>query len=180
MLFTHFGFSGPLILELSSYIQGENLSEWKFYVDLKPGLSQQQVKARILRDFEGNPNKQLITIVQGLLPHRLAEVFVTQMGLGADKPVNQVTKSEREIIEQGLKQFQLPISGFRGLEEAIITRGGVSVKEINPSTMESKKCKGLYFAGEVMDVDGYTGGYNLQIAFSTGALAGREAALAQA
>ncbi len=176
MLFTHFGFSGPLILEISSHIQGENLDDWTFYIDLKPGLTSQQVKNRILRDFESNPNKEFLTILQGLLPSRLAKVFGEELGLPIEKPINQITKEEREKIEKGLKSFPLPITGFRSFDEAVITRGGGKIGEINPSTMESKLCKNLFFAGEVMDVDGYTGGYNLQIAFSTGFLAGQEAA----
>lgn len=176
MLFTHFGFSGPLILELSSHIQGEDLNQWKIYLDLKPGLNREQLETRVLRDFSQQPNKQILSILQGLLPARLAEVFAEKLDISFEKPVNQITKVQREAIINSLKTFMLPVSGFRPIDEAIITRGGVNVKEIYPGTMESKKCKGLYFAGEVLDVDGHTGGYNLQIAFSTGSLAGESAA----
>lgn len=176
MLFTHFGFSGPLVLELSSHIQGEDLNHWRIYLDLKPGLDPQQLEGRILRDFDQQPNKQLLSILQGLLPQRLAEVFAAQLSFDFQRPVNQITKEERREIVARLKSFPLPVAGFRPISEAIVTRGGVNVKELNPATMESKLVKGLYFAGEVMDVDGHTGGYNLQIAFSTGTLAGEAAA----
>ncbi|NLB91094.1 MAG: NAD(P)/FAD-dependent oxidoreductase [Clostridiales bacterium] len=176
MVFTHFGFSGPLVLTLSSSIQGEDLANWQFYLDFKPGLTPQQVENRLLRDFDAMPNKKLLTVMYGLLPQRLATVFLNELDIEGESPVNQITKEQRNTIGQGLKNFSFPISGFGDFNEAIVTRGGVHVKEISPGTMESKLVKGLFFAGEVMDVDGYTGGYNLQIAFSTGYLAGQGAA----
>ena len=172
MLFTHFGVSGPLVLSASCHINGEAQA----YIDLKPALDEETLDRRILRDFEELKNKDFANSLGALLPQKLIPVVVAQSGIPPHKKVNSVTKEERRRLVQLLKGLSFTIIGKRPIDEAIITSGGVSVKEINPSTMESKLVKGLFFAGEVIDVDAYTGGYNLQIAFSTGALAGESAA----
>lgn len=173
MLFTHFGVSGPLCLSASSIV-GKVLKKQPLFmwIDLKPALTKEQLDRRLLRDFEDNLNKQFKNAVQGLLPQKMQPVFIGLSGIPADKKVNEITREERAGILSLLKAFPLTLTGLRGFDEAIITRGGVSVKEVNPSTMESKLLSGLYFAGEVLDVDATTGGYNLQIAWSTGWLAG--------
>ncbi len=173
MLFTHFGVSGPLCLSASSLI-GKELKKQKLLmeIDLKPALTAEQLNRRLLRDFEANLNKQFKNAVQGLLPQKMQPVMIALTGISADKKVNEITKEERAHLLSLLKAFPLTLTGLRGFEEAIITRGGISVKEVNPSTMESKLVSGLYFAGEVLDLDAMTGGYNLQIAWSTGYLAG--------
>lgn len=173
MLFTHFGVSGPLCLSAGSLV-GRELKKQKLdmEIDLKPALTVEQLDHRLLRDFEANINKQYKNAVQGLLPQKMQPVFIELSGIPADKKVNEITKEERARILSLLKKFPLTLTGLRGFDEAIITRGGVSVKEVNPSTMESKLVSGLYFAGEVLDLDALTGGYNLQIAWSTGYLAG--------
>ena len=176
MLFTHFGISGPLVLELSSHVPSQRWTSCEVWLDTKPGLDEKQLDARLLRDFEGLSRKQLRHALPGLLPARLAEMLPEMCGIPADKPVHQVTKEERRRLCALLKALPLPIAQARPIAEAVITRGGVEVKEINPSTMASKRAPGIYFAGEVIDVDAHTGGYNLQIAFSTGALAGASAA----
>ena len=177
MLFTHFGVSGPLILSASSYYAKKcGQSRAKLSIDLKPALSKEQLDRRILRDFEENKNKQFGNALGRLLPAKLVPVIVELSGIMPEKKVNEVTKKERSNLVELLKGLNMTVTGTRGFAEAIITQGGVSVKEINPSTMESKLVKGLYFAGEVLDVDGVTGGFNLQVAWSTGALAGRSAA----
>ena len=175
MLFTHFGISGPLVLTLSSYMP-EDMTDIKLCIDLKPALDEQTLDARLLRDFQEYSRKQLTAVMDGLVPHNLGQQILVLAGISPQTPVNSVTQAQRATILQLLKALPLTVKGLRGLEEAIVTRGGVTVKEINPSNMESKLTKGLYFAGEVMDVDAHTGGYNLQIAFSTGALAGKAAA----
>lgn len=175
MLFTHFGISGPLVLTLSSYLP-EDLKDVRMCIDLKPALDEQTLDARLLRDFQEYSRKQLTAVMDGLVPHNLGQQILLLAGISPQTPVNSVTQAQRASILQLLKALPLTPKGVRGFNEAIVTRGGVSVKEINPSTMESKLVSGLYFAGEVMDVDAQTGGYNLQIAFSTGALAGRSAA----
>ncbi len=173
MLFTHFGVSGPLCLSASSRVGGLLKKQPLFmWIDLKPALTKEQLDRRLLRDFEANINKQLKNAVQGLLPQKLQPVFIDLSGIPADKKVNAITREERAGLLALLKAFPLTLTGLRGFDEAIITRGGVSVKEVNPSTMESKLLSGLYFAGEVLDLDATTGGYNLQIAWSTGWLAG--------
>ena len=177
MLFTHFGISGPLVLTLSSLLP-EDLSGVRLAIDLKPALDEATLDARLLRDFKQMSRKQLISVMDGLEPHSLAEQVLKLAGLSPSRPVNSVTQAERHAILTLLKALPLTPKGLRGFNEAIITRGGVDVRKINPSTMESKLMPGLYFAGEVMDVDAVTGGFNLQIAFSTGALAGKCAAQA--
>ncbi len=177
MLFTHFGISGPLALEASSHMVDFPPDDWKMTLDLKPGLTPEQLEARLLRDFEAMSRKQLGSVMPGLLPGKLAELFPELSGISHDKPVHQISRQERSRMGALLKELPLPVSGFRPIAEAIVTRGGVTVKEVSPATMESRLVPGLYFAGEVLDVDAHTGGFNLHIAFSTGALAGRSAAL---
>lgn len=174
MLFTHFGVSGPLILSASSIYQDE-VSKNKnvtLSLDLKPGLSEEQLDKRILRDFDEQKNKLFKNSLDGLLPSKLIPVIVELSGINGAKEVNEVTKEERKRLVLLLKNLVMTPIGTARIEEAIITRGGINVKEVNASTMESKLVKGLYFAGEVLDVDAMTGGFNLQIAWSTGYLAG--------
>lgn len=170
MLFTHFGVSGPTILSGSAHLVRTNIENVKLIIDLKPALSEEKLEERILRDFENEKNKDFKNSLEKLLPKKLIPVVVEMMNI--DKKVNEVTKVERKKLVEILKKLTIEISGFRPVEEAIITAGGVSVKEINPKTMESKLVKGLYFAGKIIDVDSYTGGFNLQIAYSTGYTAG--------
>ena len=170
MLFTHFGVSGPLILTASSYYNKSKGA--MLYIDLKPAMSEEQLDKRILRDFEENKNRQFKNSLGGLFPVKLIPVMLELSGIDPEKKVNEVTREERRSFVRLIKRVPLTVTGTRGFEEAIITRGGVSVRDINPSTMESKKIRGLYFAGEVLDVDALTGGFNLQIAWSTGHLAG--------
>ena len=179
MLFTHFGISGPLVLTLSSLLP-EDLSGVRLSIDLKPALDEQTLDQRLLRDFKAMSRKQLISVMDGLEPHSLAEQLLKLAGLSPNMPVNGVTAEQRRSILEILKDLPLTPKRLRDFNEAIITRGGVEVKGINPSTMESKRVKGLYFAGEVLDVDAQTGGFNLQIAWSTGALAGVSAAAGDA
>ena len=167
MLFTHFGVSGPLVLSASSHIRDMQPNRYKLLIDLKPALTPEQLDARIQRDFGENLNRDFSNGIRALLPAKLIPVAVRLSGIPADKKVNSITKEERRRFGELLKAFPVRISGFRPIDEAIITSGGVSVKEIDPKTMQSKLCSGLFFAGEVMDVDAYTGGFNLQIAFST-------------
>ena len=176
MLFTHFGVSGPLVLTLSSYLP-EDLKDVRMAIDLKPALDELTLDSRLLRDFQEYSRKQLTAVMDGLVPHNLGQQILVLAGISPQTPVNSVTAAQRATILQLLKALPLTPKGLRGFNEAIVTRGGVTVKEINPSTMESKLAPGLYFAGEVMDVDAHTGGFNLQIAFSTGALAGKNAAM---
>ena len=175
MLFTHYGISGPLALTLSSYMP-ENLEDVRMSIDLKPALDDQTLDARLLRDFQEFQRKRLTAVMDGLVPHNLGQQILVLAGISPQMPVNSVTAAQRAAILNLLKNLPLTPKRLRGFEEAIVTRGGVTVKEVNPSTMESKLMPGLYFAGELMDVDAHTGGYNLQIAFSTGALAGTNAA----
>ena len=170
MLFTHFGV--PMILSASSHLREMEKGRYLIYIDLKPALSCEQLDARILRDFSENNNKDYINSLGGLLPRKLIPVVVKLSGIKANEKVNQITKEQRNLLVKILKEFKITIKGFRPIDEAIITSGGVKVSEINPKTMESKLIKNLFFAGEVIDVDAYTGGFNLQIAFSTGRLAG--------
>ena len=174
MLFTHFGVSGPIILSLSN-MAAEALSkgmEVELAIDLKPALSEEKLDARIQRDFTTYSRKQLVNGMKDLRPQRLIPVVCDMAYLDEEKFINQVSREERKRLVDTLKRFVVPITGTRPIAEAIVTAGGVSVKEINPKTMESKLINGLYFAGEVMDVDGYTGGFNLQAAFSSGYAAG--------
>lgn len=173
MLFTHFGVSGPLILSASSVVNDEiRGGELQMEVDLKPALTEEQLDARILRDFEENKNRQFKNAVQKLLPSKMISIVIQLSGISPEKKINEITKQERKRLLEVVKHFPMTLTGLRDFKEAIITRGGVNVKEVDPSTMESKIVKGLYFAGEVLDVDAYTGGFNLQIAWSTGYLAG--------
>lgn len=172
LLFTHFGVSGPVVLSASSHIKEMQSGRFELHIDLKPALTEEQLDKRLLREFKENPSKALINIMNSLLPKSLVPVFVKLTGIHPATKANQVTREMRMDIISLLKDFKLTVTDFRPIEEAVITSGGVEVKEINPKTMESKLCKNLYFCGEVIDVDAYTGGFNLQIAFSTGYLAG--------
>ena len=179
MLFTHFGVSGPIILSSSAHIvryKGieEKLQKRKIIliIDLKPALTEEKLDNRILRDFEAEKNKQFKNSLDALLPQKLIPIIIRKSKISPNKKVNEVTKEERKKLVMILKKFDIEIQNFRPIEEAIITSGGINIKEINPRTMESKIIKGLYFAGEVIDVDSYTGGFNLQIAYSTGYVAG--------
>lgn len=174
MLFTHYGVSGPLILSASSFLDKyiKQKKELALSIDLKPALSEEQLDDRIIRDFEKNRNKQFKNALDELLPKKLIPVMIRESDIDPEKKVNTITKEERRQLVSSIKGFTMSIEGFRGFQEAIITRGGVSVKEINPSTMESKQAAGVFFAGEVLDLDALTGGFNLQIAWSTGYTAG--------
>ena len=174
MLFTHFGVSGPLVLTASCFYDCNK--NGTLLLDLKPALSEEQLDKRVLRDFEEGLNKQFKNILGGLFPSKLIPVMIQLSGIDPEKPVNEITREERISFVRLIKSVPMTITKTRSFNEAIITRGGVSVKEINPSTMESKLVKGLYFAGEVLDLDAETGGFNLQIAWSTGHLAGKSAA----
>ena len=172
MLFTHFGVSGPLVLSASSHIPQVESGRYIFYIDLKPALDEKKLDERILRDFKEIPNRIFANSLSKLLPSKMIPTVVELAGIDGEKQVNSVTKQERQRLVSLLKAFPVHIRSFRPIAEAIVTSGGVKVSEVSPKTMESKLVKGLYFAGEVLDVDGYTGGFNLQIAFSTGCLAG--------
>lgn len=172
MLFTHFGISGPLVLSASAHMRKIGQKQYTAVIDLKPGLTLNQLNVRILRDFDEAKNRDFANSLDRLLPKSLIPVIITLSGIPRDEKVNQISREQRERLCSVIKNMTLHITGTRPIEEAIITGGGISVKEINPSTMESKIIKGLYFAGEIMDVDAYTGGFNLQIAFSTGFTAG--------
>ena len=172
MLFTHFGVSGPMVLSASAHMRQMAPGRYTLYIDWKPGLSPEQLDARILRDFAERSNMDLANALGKLLPRLLIPVMLEQCEIKPVKKCHAVTREERLRLVQGIKSMAVNVSGFRPLSEAIVTAGGVSVKEINAKTMESKLVSGLYFAGEVLDVDAYTGGFNLQIAFSTGMAAG--------
>lgn len=173
MLFTHYGVSGPLILSASSYINKKLAEqELQLFIDLKPALSMEQLQKRLIRDFEENNHKQFKNALNGLFPSRLIPVMIAISGIDPEKKVCEISKVERTAFAECIKALPLTITGTADYNEAIVTKGGVSVKDINPSTMESKHVQGLYFAGEMIDVDALTGGYNLQIAWSTGHLAG--------
>lgn len=176
MLFTHYGVSGPMILSASSHMREMERGRYKILIDLKPGLTHEQLDARVLRDFAENVNRNFINSLNALLPKKLVPVVVRLCKVPISTKVNQITKEQRQTLVNLLKSFTVTVTDFRPVEEAIITSGGVDVTQINPKTMESKLVKGLYFAGEVIDADAYTGGFNLQIAFSTGRLAGESAA----
>lgn len=178
MLFTHFGITGPIVLSLS-----DKASQWisqghvvSAVIDLKPALTQEVLDKRVLRDLEKHHLKQMAGALGELLPHRLIDVVLTLSGIPRELPVSELKKAQRMSLVQTMKSMKLTITGTRPIEEAIVTAGGISVKEVNPSTMESKKVKGLYFAGEVLDIHAFTGGYNLQAAFSTGHMAALSAA----
>lgn len=173
MLFTHFGVSGPLMLSASSVVNDEiRKGNLTLFIDWKPALSEEQLDRRILKDFEENKNRQFKNAVDGLVPAKLLPVLIKRSGIPEEKKVNEITKEERKNLTLCLKRFSVTLTGLRDFSEAIVTRGGVSLKEVNPSTMESKLVRGLLFAGEVLDLDAFTGGFNLQIAWSTGYLAG--------
>ena len=180
MLFTHFGVSGPIILSGSAHLlRVKNVNELlknkkiKLSIDLKPALDNNTLDLRIRRDFEELKNKQFKNSLDKILPRKLIDVIIKLSKINAEKQVNSITREERLRLVNLLKNLEFTIKDFRPIEEAIITAGGISTKEINPATMESKIVKGLYFAGEIIDVDAYTGGFNLQIAFSTGYIAGK-------
>ena len=180
MIFTHFGVSGPTILSGSAHLVREKnieslLKEKKVLlkIDFKPALTEEKLDSRILRDFEEVKNKQFKNSLDKLLPQKLIPVIIERANINSNKKVNEITKLERKNLVKLLKNFEIYIKDFRPIEEAIITSGGINIKEINPKTMESKLVKGLYFAGEIIDVDSYTGGFNLQIAYSTGYTAGK-------
>ena len=170
MLFTHFGISGPLVLSCSSHMR-KNVSEYRLEIDLKPALDEASLDSRIVSDFAKYINRDICNALKDMLPQKMISPFVELCGLPVNIKPNSITKEQRKCILSTLKHFPLPVKGLRPVSEAVITSGGVSTKEINSSTMESKICPGLYFAGEIIDVDAYTGGFNLQIAFSTGKLA---------
>ena len=172
MLFTHFGVSGPIIIKASAYIHKYLDKQLSLSIDLKPALDEKQLDDRILKDFKMFQNKQLKNSLDKLLLHSLVPVVLEKSGLDGEKKINEMTKEERKVLGQTIKNISFTITGLRGFDEAIITKGGVKVKEVDPGTMESKLVGGLYFAGEVLDLDALTGGFNLQIAWSTGYLAG--------
>jgi predicted Rossmann fold flavoprotein len=180
MLFTHFGVSGPIILSGSAHlVRYKNIDnlfknkQIKLKIDLKPALTEEKLNDRILRDFEESKNKTFKNSLDKLLPQKLIPVIIERSKISPEKQVNSITKQERMELIKLLKEFEVTIKAFRKIEDAIITSGGINVKEVNPKTMESKKIQGLYFAGEILDVDSYTGGFNLQIAYSTGFVAGK-------
>ena len=176
MLFTHFGVSGPLVLSASAHLRDWEKEHYRLSIDLKPALDEQRLDTRILRDIGENPNRELESLVRGLVPHSMAPVVLRRLGVTGTLRAHSVTKEQRRALVQLLKHFEISITGVRPVAEAIVTAGGVKVGEVKPNTMESKLVSGLYFAGEVLDVDAYTGGFNLQIAWATGHLAGVSAA----
>ena len=180
MLFTHFGVSGPMILSSSAHLvrypsvmEKMHKNQIKLVIDLKPAISDEELDKRVLRDFEMFKNKDFRNSLERLLPQKLIPVITQISGINPYQKVNEISKEDRKRFVELLKNFEIPLKGFRPIEEAIITAGGISTKEIYPKTMESKLVKGLYFAGEIIDVDAYTGGFNLQIAYSTGVAAGK-------
>ena len=176
MLFTHFGVSGPLVLSASAHLRNREKDSYRLSIDLKPALDEQKLEARILRDVAENPNRGLDKIIGGLVHRSMVSVVLDKLDLSAGQKANALTKEQRRALIALLKHFPVAVSGTRPVEEAIVTTGGVKVGEVQPATMESKLLHGLYFAGEVLDVDAYTGGFNLQIAWATGRQAGRSAA----
>lgn len=175
MLFTHFGISGPIVLSCSSYINRKDFNNLTFYIDLKPALNNETISNRLIREFKENNTKILFSVMRSLLPKVLIDVVLSQASVSGNKNCSEITVEERIRLLKTLKGLKFQPKKLRPIEESIITSGGVCVKEINPKTMESKLVKGLFFAGEVLDVDAVTGGYNLQIAFSTGYIAGKNA-----
>lgn len=176
MMFTHFGVTGPMILSASACLPGMKRGRYEAIIDLKPALDEKTLEKRLISEIAGMPNRNYGNMLHALLPSKLVPVFARMTGIGADRKCNGITREERLRVIRLLKGFPFTVSGFRPIEEAIVTKGGVCVKEIDPGTMECKTIRGLYFAGEVLDVDAYTGGFNLQIAFSTAVLAMRSAA----
>ena len=175
MLFTHFGISGPMVLSASSHLSKVHPSECTAVIDMKPALDEKTLDAKLLSVFGEAKNKDFENAIRPLMPAKFAEYIPKYLGIDPRKKVNEITKEERRKLLEALKSLKIKLSGFRPIEEAIITRGGVNVKEIDPKSMRSKICGGLYFIGEVLDLDAYTGGYNLQIAFSTAIAAARDA-----
>ena len=173
MLFTHFGVSGPLVLSASSHMRHMGKAKYRLEIDLKPGLDEKKLDARILRDFDKYANKEFKNSLTDLAGKSMIPVLIRLSGIPEDTKVNSITREQRHRLLHLFKAFPVSISGMRPIKEAIVTAGGVSTKEVNPRTMESKLVDGLYFAGEVLNLDGYTGGFNLQIAWSTGYIAGK-------
>ncbi|MBQ0125053.1 MAG: aminoacetone oxidase family FAD-binding enzyme, partial [Clostridiales bacterium] len=167
MLFTHFGMSGPMILSASAHMRPMEKDRFSVSIDLKPALDEKTLDARVLSDFDKYKNKNFENALSDLLPSKMIRPFINKCGIPYDKKVNSITRSEREAIIETFKSINISVRGFRPIEEAIVTSGGVDISEIDPKTMRSKICENLYFAGEIMDVDAYTGGFNLQIAFAT-------------
>lgn len=176
MLFTHYGLTGPLVLSASAHLRDMTPKRYEIFIDLKPALDEKTLDARLLSDFEKYKNKDFLNALSDLLPQKLIAPLVERSGIDGRKKVNAITKEERRDFLSLLKGLRISVKGFRPIDEAIITKGGVVLTEIDPKTMASKLCEGLYFAGEVLDLDAYTGGFNLQIAFSTAVLAGEAAA----
>lgn len=175
LLFTHLGVSGPLVLSASSYLAGSAPEDMRLFIDLKPALDEKTLDLRILRDFEKYTNKDLVNGLRDLLPAKLAEIFPALLNLPRDKKIHDIKREQRLLLLQLLKGLPLSVANLAPVEEAVVTRGGVAVAQVNPTTMESRLRPGLFFAGEILDVDALTGGYNLQIAFSTGFAAGSHA-----
>lgn len=176
MLFTHFGISGPLVLSASAHMRRWGSAQYRAEIDLKPALDRQTLDKRILSDFSERQNVDFHNALSALLPRKMIPIVIAHSGIDPHMKVHSITKKQRAALVTAIKQFPLTVTGTRPIEEAIVTSGGVSVREVSPKTMESKKVSGLYLAGELLDVDGYTGGFNLQIAWSTGFLAGQSAA----
>ncbi len=176
MMFTHFGLTGPMILSASAYLPDIGKEKYIAEIDLKPALDDKKLDARLLSDFSKYANKDFLNSLSDLLPQKMIETVVEMSGIDGRKKVNSVTREERQRLSEVIKHFRINLSHFRPITEAIVTKGGVAVSEIDPRTMESKLCEGLFFVGEMIDVDAYTGGFNLQIAFSTGYTAGENAA----
>ncbi|MBE6645286.1 MAG: aminoacetone oxidase family FAD-binding enzyme [Ruminococcaceae bacterium] len=176
MMFAHFGVTGPVILSASAHLRNHDISKLVLSIDLKPALDEKTLDQRLLSDFSDKSNKDFINSLSALLPSKMIEPFIEICGVDARKKVNSITKEERKRILNKLKNFEIPLFRFRTIDEAIITSGGIDVSDISPKDMQSKIVSGLFFAGEIIDVDAYTGGFNLQIAFSTGYLAGKSAA----
>ena len=176
MMFTHFGMTGPMVLSASAHLSEVKAGKYRAEINLKPALDEKTLDARILSDFTKYQNKDFLNALGDLLPQKMIPVIIARSGISPRKKVNSVTREERKALVDTIRRFAVEIDGFRPITEAIVTRGGVAVNEVSPKTMESKLVSGLYLAGELLDVDAYTGGYNLQIAFSTGALAGASAA----
>lgn len=177
LLFTHFGVSGPLVLSASAHMRDFEMDSYRLLIDLKPALDEKKLDERLLRDFAERSNQNYDNLLGGLVPHSMIPVIVRRTGIPADTKANSITKEQRRRLLETLKAFEIPVKGARGVEEAIVTSGGVKVGEVDPNTMASKLAPGLFFAGEVLDVDAYTGGFNLQIAWATGKAAGEAAAM---
>jgi predicted Rossmann fold flavoprotein len=177
MMFTHFGLTGPLVLSASAHLSDISSHKYEAVIDLKPALDRKTMDARLLHDFAKYQNRDFDNALSDLLPQKMIPVMVERSQIPPHKKVNSITKEERATLCELFKAFRVSIDGFRPINEAIITKGGVAVTQISPKTMQAKEVMGLYFAGEVLDLDAYTGGFNLQIAFSTAVLAGESAAM---